>query len=43
MEQAAARQRIHPHDRLRLVPRLQPVNGSEQELIRADGKPLQGR
>ena len=41
--QAAARQRIHPHDRLGLVPRLEAMNRRQQELVRAAREPLQRR
>ena len=43
MEQAAARQRIHPHERLRLFPRLEAMNRREQELIGARREPLERR
>ncbi len=41
MEQAAARQRVHADDRLGLVPRFQPMNRREQELVRTTRETLQ--
>ena len=41
VKQTAARQRIHPRDRLRLVPRLEPVDRGEKKLVGAGGVPLQ--
>ena len=35
VKQAAARERIHAHERLGLVPGLEPVDRGEQELVRA--------
>ena len=43
VEQAAARQRIHAHERLGLVPRLEPVDRRQQKLVRARREPLQRR
>ncbi len=43
MEQTAARERIHAHEWLRLVPRLEAIDGREQKLVRTTGEALQRR
>ena len=43
VKQAAARQRIHAHERLRLVPWLETMDGRQQKLVRTRREPLQRR
>ena len=41
MKQAALRQRIHPENRLGLIPRLEPVDRRQQKLVGTGSEPLQ--
>jgi hypothetical protein len=43
VKEAAARERIHAHQRRRFPPHFEAMDRAEQELIRTGGKPLQRR